>query len=228
MCNRKYIIRHRGSLRGNTRCKKGFTLVELLVALMVSSIVLAAVATLAYAMSSANDSTDDTSRKQAQVRYTTLRISELIRQCKLICFAGPDDFAVWRGDDNEDGQINASELVIIESGSSRDHLHLCEFVTSEDSDPEVTLNGIGAYSTNWWTIFNMSMADPVPLIRECSNVRLDVLPLDVDVVDCRFVNISFDLLENGFSRQYETSGYVRGWGGNLLNDAGDGLESDDD
>lgn len=213
----------------------GFTLVELLVALSVSSIVLAAVATLAYAMGTANDSTDDTSVKQAQIRYTTLRLSELIRHSKLICFAGPDpddpdDFVVWRGDNNPPyGQINASELVIIESGSSRDHLHLYEFVTSEDSDPEVTLSGIGAYSTNWWTIFNMSMADPVPLIRECSNVRLDVLPLKVDVVDRRFVNISFELLENGFSRQYQISAYVRGWGGNLLNEARDGLvERDDD
>ena len=46
----------------------GFTLAELLVALTVSSIILAAVAALAYAVGSANDSTDDTERKQAQVR----------------------------------------------------------------------------------------------------------------------------------------------------------------
>ena len=47
---------------------KGFTLVELLVALMVTSIILAAVATLAFAMGSVKDSTDDTSSKQAQLR----------------------------------------------------------------------------------------------------------------------------------------------------------------
>ncbi len=227
MHNTKHIIRRRGPLRDNTRCKKGFTLVELLVALSVSGIILAAVATLAYAMSSVNDSTDDTSRKQAQVRYTTLRLSELVRQCKLICFAGPDDFAVWRGDDNEDGRINASELVLVEKGSGGEHLQLCDFLV-DGAGPEVALSDIRAYSTNWWVPLGLSIRRTV-LIPQCSNVRLDVLPLDVLAVECRFVNVSFDLLENGFSRQYEISGYVRGWGGNLLNDARDGLvERDDD
>lgn len=203
----------------------GFTLAELLVALTVSSIILAAVAALAYAVGSANDSTDDTERKQAQVRYTTLRISELIRHCKLICFAGTDDFTVWRGDDNEDGQINASELVIIESGSNGEYeyLQLCDFPDG-GADP-VALSDIRAYSTNWWSSLGIRRT---VLIPECSNVRLDVLPEEVLAVECRFVNISFDLFENGISKQYQVSGYVRSWGGNLLNDAGDGFVSDDD
>jgi len=201
----------------------GFSLLELLVALSVSGIVLAAVATLAYAMSSANDSTDDTGRKQAQVRYTTLRLSELIRQCKLICFAGPDDFTVWRGDDNEDGQINGNELVIIESGSSGDHLQFCDFPVG-GADP-VALSDILSYSTNWWVSAGLSIRCTT-LIGECVNMEFsfDALPPAT-----RFVNFSFDLLENGFSRQYEISGYVRGWGGNLLNETGTGLvEIDDD
>ncbi|MCH7559430.1 MAG: prepilin-type N-terminal cleavage/methylation domain-containing protein, partial [Planctomycetes bacterium] len=84
----------------DTRYKKGFTLVELLVALVVTGIVLAAVATLAFAMGTANDVADDSSQKQAQVRYATLRISELIRHCKLICGTPGSDVAVWRADDN--------------------------------------------------------------------------------------------------------------------------------
>jgi prepilin-type N-terminal cleavage/methylation domain-containing protein len=234
MHNTKHIIRRRGpaarrplrDLRGEMKCKKGFTLVELLVALMVSSIVLAAVATLAYAMSSANDSTDDTSVKQAQVRYTTLRISELIRQCKLICFAGPDDFTIWRGDDNEDGQINAGELVIIEGGSNGEYLQLCDFPVAV-SDSVVNLSDIGSCSTSWWLSKGLSIRRTV-LIPECSDVQLDVLPPDAPAVECRFVNVSFDLFENGFSRQYQISAYIRGWAGNLLNEAGDGLVSDDD
>lgn len=209
----------------DTKCKKGFSLVELLVALMVSSIVLAAVATLAYAMSSANDSTDDTSRKQAQVRYTTLRISELIRQCKLICFAGPDDFTVWRGDDNEDGQINAGELVIIDGGSNGEYLQLCDFPVAV-SDPVVNLSDIGSCSTSWWLGLGLSIRRAV-LIPQCSDMEFsfDVLPPPLHT---RFVNISFDLFENGFSRQYEISAYIRGWAGNLLNEEGDGLVGSDD
>jgi len=207
----------------DTKFSKGFTLVELLVALSVSSIVLAAVATLAYAMSSANDSTDDTSVKQAQIRYTTLRIAELIRHSKLICFAGPDDFAVWRGDDNGDGKINSSELVLVEKGSGGAHLQLCDFPVGA-SGPAVALSSIRAYSTSWWLSLGLSIRRTT-LIGQCSNMEFsfDVLPPAT-----RFVNVSFELLENGFSRQYEISGNVRGWAGNLLNATGTALVSDDD
>ena len=200
----------------------GFTLVELLVALIVSSVVLTAVATLAYAMSAANDATDDTSRKQAQVRYATMRVSDLVRHCKLICFSGPDDFAVWRGDDNEDDRINGSELVYVEKGAG-DRLRICDFPAS-GSDPVVDLSEIRAYSTNWWAGFGMAERETA-VIRQCSNVQFsfDVLPPRT-----RFVSITFGLVENDISRQYQINAYVRGWAGNLLNDTDDGFVSDDD
>jgi prepilin-type N-terminal cleavage/methylation domain-containing protein len=204
--------------------RSGFTLVELLVALIVSSVVLTAVATLAYALGSANDSTDDTSRKQAQVRYTTLRISELVRHCKLICFAGPADFAVWRADENNDGRINFSELVYIEKGAGANHLHFCQFPVSWGSDPVVNLSDIRAFSTNWWAARSMAI-ESTALIPQCSNVQFsfDVLPPRT-----QFVSISFDLVEDNMPRQYQINALVRGWAGNLLNAAGNALVSDDD
>ena len=204
--------------------RSGFTLVELLVALIVSSVVLTAVATLAYALGSANDSTDDTSRKQAQVRYTTLRISELVRHCKLICFAGPADFAVWRADENNDGRINFSELVYIEKGAGADHLHLWQFPVSSGSDPVVNLSDIRAFSTSWWAARNMAI-ESTALIPQCSNVQFsfDVLPPRT-----QFVSISFDLVEDNMPRQYQINALVRGWASNLLNAAGTALVSDDD
>ena len=62
----------------------GFTLVELLVALMVCSIIFGAVASLTYAVGAAYDSTEDISRVQSYVRFTTLQVSELIRHAKII------------------------------------------------------------------------------------------------------------------------------------------------
>ncbi len=103
---------------------RGFTLVELLVALMVTSVILAAVASLAYAMGSASDITSDTAQKQAQVRYTTLRISELIRHCKLIYDIQGNDIVIWKSDDNADGNVDASELVYIETGVGGDYIRL--------------------------------------------------------------------------------------------------------
>lgn len=46
--------------------KSAMTLVELLVALMVTAVVLASVATLAFAVGSANKGSQDTDRTQAQ------------------------------------------------------------------------------------------------------------------------------------------------------------------
>jgi prepilin-type N-terminal cleavage/methylation domain-containing protein len=207
----------------NTRYNKAFTLVELLVAMTVTSVILAAVATLAYALGAANDSTDDTSRKQAQLRYTTLRVSQLIRHCRLVCFAGADDFALWRADDNDDGQINISELVYVEKGASGDHLRLCEFDPST-TDPAVALGAIDTFASNWWSAYCSQVGYTV-CIPQCSNVQFgfDLLPTETE-----FVSISFDLVENDIARTYEISASVRGRAGNLLNEAGDAIVSDDD
>lgn len=205
----------------DTRYKSGFTLVELLVALIVTSIVLTAVATLAFALGTANDSADDTTAKQAQVRYTTLKISQLIRHCKLICSAGSDDFSIWRADDNGDGQININELVYIETGPNKDHLQLCDFSSSDDS--AINLGSIQALATNWWAPY-CSQISYTPLIPQCSSVEFafDVLP-----PQSRFVNISFNVLEDGVPRQFQISTALRAWAGHLL-DASSNIVSDDD
>ena len=200
------------------RYEKGFTLVELLVALIVTGIVLAAVATLAFAVGAANDETDDTSQKQAQIRQATLRISELIRHCKLICGTPGNDLAVWRADDNNDGQININELVYIERGTSRDYLRLCEFPSSDTL--VVNLSDIETLSTSGCSVTY------VPLVPQCSNVQfgfISTLP-----PQSRFLSISFDVLENNIVRQYQISAALRGWAGNLLDGSGSNIVSDDD
>ncbi|MFZ2149338.1 MAG: prepilin-type N-terminal cleavage/methylation domain-containing protein [Sedimentisphaerales bacterium] len=202
----------------DTRYKNAFTLVELLVALIVTGIVLAAVVTLTFAVGAANDQTDDTSQKQAQVRFATLRISELIRHCKLICGTPGDDLAVWRADDNNDGQININELVYIERGTGCDYLRLCEFPSSDTSP--VNLSDIETLSTSSYSVTY------VPLIPQCSNVQFGFLPELPP--QSRFVSISFDVVENDIAHRYQISAALRGWAGNLLNDTGDSLVSDDD
>ena len=201
----------------DTRYKKGFTLVELLVALVVTGIVLAAVATLAFAMGAANDVADDSSQKQAQVRCATLRISELIRHCKLICGTPGGDLAVWRADDNGDGQVNINELVYIERGTGRDYLRLCEFPSSDTS--LVNLSDIDTLSTSDYVVTYVS------LVPQCSNVEFG---FDAAPPNSRFVNIVFDVLENDIVHQYQISAVLRGWAGNLLDGSGNNIVSDDD
>ncbi len=199
------------------RYKKGFTLVELLVALVVTGILLAAVVTLAFAVGVANDATDDSSQKQARVRYATLRISELIRHCKLICGQPNGDLAIWRADNNADGQININELVYIERGIGMDYLRLCEFPPSDISI--VNLSDIGTLSTSSYSVTY------VLLVPQCSNVQFS---LDAVPPYSRFVSIAFDVLENDIVRQYQISTALRGWAGNLLDGSGNNIVSDDD
>ena len=205
----------------NTRFKNGLTLIELLLALVVTSIIMTAVATLAYAVSSANDATDDTSRKQAQIRSATLRISELIRHSRLICYADGDDIAVWRADDNDDGRINIGELVYIESGLANDYLYIGEFPSSDST--AIAISSIGSPSSNWWLAYSSDI-NYTRVIPQCSNVQFgfDVLP-----PQSKFVSINFNILENNIVRQYQISAALRGWAGNLL-DGGGEIVSDDD
>ncbi len=206
----------------NKKYKKGLTLIELIVALIVTSIIVTAVVTLAYALDTANEFSNDTGRMQAQIRFATLRISELIRHSKLVCYyAGSDDLAVWRADDNNDGQISISELVYIDSGSAHDHLRLCEFPSSNNT--AINLSSIGPFATNWWSAYSAE-ANYTGMMPECSNVQFgfDVLP-----PQSRFVTISFDVVENGIARQCQINAKLRGWAGNLLDSSGN-IVSDDD
>jgi prepilin-type N-terminal cleavage/methylation domain-containing protein len=205
-----------------TRYENAFTLVELLVALVVTSIVFTAVATLAYALGTANETSDDTSQKQAQVRYTTLRISELIRHCKLICGMPGDDLAVWRADDNGDGEINPQELVYLEMGQGRDYVQLLDFPSAENW--RVTLSSIlgGTAKHELMLICDERQTKLVP---ECSNVQI---VLDSPPPWSKSVTMSFGLVENGAVRQYQISAALRGWAGHLLDTDGNSLVSDDD
>jgi hypothetical protein len=171
-------------------------------------------------MSSANDASDDTSIKQAQVRYATLRVSELVRHCKLICGTPENDLAVWKADDNGNGLININELVYIERGSSADYLRLCEFPASATST--ITLSGIETLSPGDYSKDSITRATLIP---QCSNVTFLT---DAEPPMTKFLSISFDLVENNAVRHYQINTTLRSWAGNLLNAAGTAIVSDDD
>jgi len=201
----------------DVRYKRGFTLVELLLALIVTGILLSAVTTLAFAVGTANDTTDDASRKQSQVRYATLRISDMIGHCKLICGTPNNEIALWRADNNNDGQININELLYIERGAANDYLRFCEFPLSDASI--VNLSDIQTLSTSSYSVTY------IQLVPQCSNVQFSLYPAPPY---SRFVSISFDVLENGIVRQYQINTSLRGWAGNLLDTGGNNIVSDDD
>jgi len=203
----------------------GFTLVELLLALVITAIITAAVATLAFALNSANDLSNDMSEKQAYMRFAALRVSDLVRQSKLVCYASADEIAVWAGDTNNDEKINIDEVVYIECGSAQDHLRLCDFTPSNST--AINPGSIQALSTNWWSAYSSGI-NYTTLVPQCSNVQFgfDALPTSPEF-GSRFVTISYEIVENGTARQCQISATLRGRAENLL-DASGNIVTDDD
>lgn len=205
------------------RCRtKGFTLAELLITLIVTGIILSAVATLAYALSSASQTGSDVASTQAQLRQGTLRILDLIQNGRMILTATPTELAIWRNDANEDGRINVNELVFLECSAEREALGLTQF--SSVDNPEVTF-GAGGLSSTKATLVAAHGGTWLPLLPDCTSVQLTP---DVAAPSTRRVTISFELTENGIARKYEVSATLRAWAGHLLNDAQDGLVTEDD
>lgn len=204
------------------RNRNGFTLVELLVALMVTSIILTAVATLAYSLGKVNSSSGDSARIQAQVRFATLRLSDLIRHSRLVCGVAGGDLAIWRADDDGNNQINIEELVYIEKGPGSNSIRLCKF--SSAANPTIELSDIAALSTDWW-LGHDAEAEYSAMIPQCGNV---VFSVDTAPPNSRFVTISFDVIENEATRHYQINAGLRGWAGHLLNEDGTAIVGDDD
>ena len=208
----------------DTRQKNGLTLVELLVAMVVTSIVMTAVATLAFAVSSANKATDDTSEKQAQIRFATLKISELIRHSKLICYVADGDLVVWRADDTPGGDntINVGELVYIETSDNR--IRLMDFADVPIWLQMQPFTLAQLRSLKAWFMSHCTERYAV-LVPECSNIEFGFLPALPP--RSRFVTVSFEVAENGVVHPYQINAALLGWAGNLLG-ASDDIVSDDD
>lgn len=199
--------------------RAGFTLAELLVALMVTAIVFTAVASLAYALGSANRSTEDLSKHQMALRCATVRISELVKHSVMAFTTPAGGIALWTGDDNDDGLINGSELVYIETDETGESLRLLDFPGQSQS---VTIGEIEA-GTAKTDLINNTDERYMTILPQCSNVQLILDPSGT------FVNIMFDLTEAGVTSTYQISATLRCSADHLLDPSGqlDGGGDDD-
>ncbi len=204
------------------RAQHGFTLVELLVALAVTSVILSAVATLAFAMSTATRDSEDIAHAQTRMRTAALHVGDLIRHCRMICAAPGDDLVVWRSDDNEDELINLNELVYIERGTSHTYLQLGQF--SDTANPEIAFNTLGLAGTKSSLATGYGKTNVV-LIPSAGNVEFS---WDQAPPLTRRLVVSLDLSQDQTTRHYEVDFGLVGSAENLLNtDATDWVTDDD-
>jgi len=213
-----------------SRCG-GFTLAELIIALMVTGIVMAAVGSFATAISQADDLYDQSSRKQAEARYATFRIQELLRLSKLVCGIMGDDLILWTGDENGDGGINIPELVWLEAGTERNRLRVLRFENVPSWLAQVKMNDGHFAQGSSWNKYNFSfycslVYIPLVKVKDCRNVSFHLSNKKPMLSES--VAVSWDVVDNGVSKHYEINGTLRGRAGYLVSDNGQLYSSDDD
>jgi prepilin-type N-terminal cleavage/methylation domain-containing protein len=205
---------------------KGFTLAELLMAVWVMSIILTAVAAMAFALGSANDSADDTAEIQSRIRYTTVYLGELVRRSKMICRNASGNVVLWRADDNGDRLINPGEIVSLEIDSGNGGINLITYqpnAAQAGASMTPALIKTGVYKQ--WMISRGIPSTSITLIDNCNYVffTTDILP-----PFAKKLNIFFGLAQGGIDRDFQITAMLRCSSDCMLKKDGMSFVTDDD
>ncbi len=206
------------------RKQSGFTLFELMISLAISAIILSAVASLTYAVSYAIKDTEEISKKQARVRMATLKIKELVKNCKMIVYSesnlysSDNDTVIWESDADGDIRIDSDEIVYIDTGSN-DKIELVYF--NSGASFSISQFESGAAQSWLWS----KVDTRATFLEDCSNVSVG---FDVATPQSRFMSISFDYDGPDRITTFEINAQMTGASGYLLNSSGELYSSDDD
>jgi len=211
----------------------GFTLAELLVAMMITSLILGAVAAIAHAMSSANDKAEISSTSQAQVRFASHRINEMIKFSRLVFDIPGEGIAVWVNDDGfggfgeGDDKVNPAELTFLRfNNGNLEYIRYSPTYSSESWFEQKAFTVTEIQSGLAQTLLD-SQCDKsaITIVSSASSGRF---VLDTFAPFTRQVTIEFEVEENGINRSYKINTAVLGWAGYLLDSSGEIVSSDDD
>lgn len=120
--------------------RSGFTLIEVL---MAASITAAACAAATMLIQTINQNASASSEQHADVttaRDALLCIDMLVQEAALVGYWDDSQVLLWRDDDNDDGQINLSELTLIRYDAEDQCLSLRDVPISAGQNPVVRLN----------------------------------------------------------------------------------------
>ncbi|MCU0915208.1 MAG: prepilin-type N-terminal cleavage/methylation domain-containing protein [Planctomycetes bacterium] len=218
------------------RHDQAFTVIELLIGLLITSILMAAVATLAFAMSTGARDAEDTIRAEAELRYATLRLGELFRTGRLLCAAPDTDLVVWAVDDRRPDVIDANEVVYLEYDDPNHALKLRQFVVKNSptvvsavglpGQPVLAVLALASTKTALVQAYTpTNRVRRTTLLPGCSNVTF---MLDQSPPRTRRVTISFDRAEGQGLRHYEIAATLCASTEHLLSSDETNLIADDD
>ncbi|HNS19177.1 MAG TPA: prepilin-type N-terminal cleavage/methylation domain-containing protein [Sedimentisphaerales bacterium] len=174
-----------------SRRARAFTFVELMVSMVVTGILLSAVATLAFAMSTASRVSDDMFREKAYVRGTTLRNWDMVSYSKMICAAFDNHLVFWKADSNANGRIDVNEIAYLEYNAPWYVLTLWEFKL-DPSENTTVLEALGLEET---APVLTELADPATktaLVQMCGEADTGVVCKTTLLQQCHSLSMTID------------------------------------
>jgi prepilin-type N-terminal cleavage/methylation domain-containing protein len=183
--------------------RRGMTLIELTLAVTIMAMVLAGVATIAFALTSVKSTTDDTSSKQAYVRYAQTQVADLVRDARLVCYSSDSQVVLWAADTNSDGLMNVTEMALLATNNASSAITLTHFVST--ANPHVTLSTIGDQAGQWWLGYGAT-ASTITVVPECTNATFAT---DVAAPASTYVSLTFSLLQDKEVISYSVCGNLR-------------------
>ncbi|MCE5327281.1 MAG: hypothetical protein LLG01_12810 [Planctomycetaceae bacterium] len=97
-----------------TARRRAFTLAELVLALATTALVGTAVAAMSMALSTAGQTSRDRQLCMQEARVAVRRLEDYVRKAKLATACDSRTVSLWMTDANGDGQINMSEMGVIQ------------------------------------------------------------------------------------------------------------------
>lgn len=166
----------------------GFTLVEVLVALVITVMISSAIMVLGSAMSNAFSSSEYDSAEMAGLRKFIVDFEDSVKNARLVCKRSQDMVILWGEEQIADGKINPCELKIY------------RYYPSECKLKRITVQNTGVFATlpvsllqindtNFFTTLSSStILKEVTILKECYGVSFNAdnaAPWSKNV-SCRF------------------------------------------
>lgn len=109
--------------RGDCRARRrAFTLVELLIALAITSVIGAATVSMLFATTRATEVQRDVRGSIIRQQSVYARLKDRVNTALAFLGADDDQVVLWLADDNEDGFVNLGELGLLEYDAANDQL----------------------------------------------------------------------------------------------------------
>jgi prepilin-type N-terminal cleavage/methylation domain-containing protein len=186
--------------------RRGFTLTELLIAIMITGIILSAVASLTYAVSrlwAHNGASDQVGH---HLDSAAGQVSSAVRGCRVVLHEGASRVGLWGGDLDADGEIDVRELVLIGYQPARQRLVRIQW----DASPATAEVSPDAFvGADGWS----QVVDAHEAVKKEAVLAEDVtacsFTLDKPPPETRRMTVELTIVQGGYSRTSRFTASVR-------------------